>query len=298
MKIGLIGAGGIGIFHIREYLNLGCEITAILGKDAESIKRISKSLYNLYKIRPKYFSKKEDFFKENFDVVDISSPAEFHSTYIKEALNNKKEIFCEKPFIFDNLYENLPIAEKLIELAKINKKRIFVNTHWRCIFDYFNLKDFKRFEAYMEPGVKGVDMMKEHLAHMNSILIKEIPKGKSRNIVFIKKEEEQIIVDFEYGNLDKIIKVRYELKNSDSHPREVRFIFDGNPLTRKVDEKYKQSLIYLKEELDIEDPFKISIKNFLEEIKKPFNEESLNFEREILENIRLQDEIIKSYFVD
>jgi hypothetical protein len=293
MKIGVVGIGKIGKFHIREFLNLNCKIVAVLDKNKEYGEKIAQELYKKYKIKVKSFSDKGEFFKEDLDVIDIATPAEFHSEYIKEALINKKNVFCEKPFIFDNPDNNYPYAKELIELAKKNKKRIVVNTQWTCIFDYFNLTSFKEFEMYMEPGVKGIDMLKEHLAHMNSILIRIIPNGNAKNIKFNEKNKELMIIEFEYENLNKNLKVKYKLRYKDASIREIKFIFDGKELTRKVDKNYSQKLTYLNKEIEIEDPFKTSIKKFLNKIKEPYKEDLS--EKEILENIKLQDKIIKEY---
>ncbi|MEI7718918.1 MAG: hypothetical protein WCI72_03535, partial [archaeon] len=147
----------------------------------------------------------------------------------------------------------------------------------------------------MEPGFRGIGMLKEHLAHMNSILIKLIPNGKANEILFSKKTEDRMDLTFCYSNGKNKCKVRYILNYKMEGVRDVWFKINGKKYTREVSQNYTQKIIFGNEEIKIEDPFKTLIKNFVEAVKNKDTSCLLISNKEILENIKLQDEIIKEY---
>jgi hypothetical protein len=297
MNVGIIGAGGMSQFHAREFFNSGTEVVSILDIDKEKGDKLAKFIFDNFKFKAKVHTNITDFLNEDLQIVSICTPPEFHAEYLLKCINQKIHVFCEKPFIFENLDNNYPSAKKIIDLASLKDKISTVNTQWPAIFNYLEIKhsEVKKFEMYMEPGVKEIGMLKEHLAHMNSMLIRLIPEGKAGKIKFIDKEDEKMTIEFIYKNKNNFCKTRFRLNYKEDRPRAVEFSINGKKFFRKVGENYSQSICYENNEIKIEDPFKISIQKFVEAVRNKDTSRLLISNKEILDNIKLQDEIIKEY---
>lgn len=116
LKIGLLGAGRFGQFHLSGYAkNKNCEIVSVASRTEESAKRVA----NKFNIPNVYWgdSWKEMFKEQNLDVVSICSPNYLHGPMTIAALENDCNVLCEKP-----------IAISLEELSQIertlNKKKL------------------------------------------------------------------------------------------------------------------------------------------------------------------------------
>jgi UDP-2-acetamido-3-amino-2,3-dideoxy-glucuronate N-acetyltransferase len=114
LKLGLIGGGYWGKNLIREFNKIGflhtiCEINPIL------IEQYSKEYPNI-NITNNY-----NEMLNNVDAVCVSLPAEMHYKFAKEALNNNKDVYIEKPITLDIIE-----AEELVDLAKKKNKILMV----------------------------------------------------------------------------------------------------------------------------------------------------------------------------
>ena len=87
--------------------------------------------------------------------------------------------------------------------------------------------------------------------------------------------------------------MHYKFKYKVDRPRDVAFAVNGVEFKRSIGDGYQQKLITGGTEIEIEDPFRASIGMFVDALRgagAPLISPS-----EILENIRLQDEIIAVY---
>lgn len=298
MKVGIIGVNGIGKYHVREFINAGCEVVWILEKNEVEAKKGAKLLSELYNLQVNPTHKINEFFKNELDIISIATPSELHSFYLNECLKRKVNIFCEKPFVNDTLFEDYNIAKKILKYAKDNESFVSVNTQWVNVIKYLDLESIgkiKRLKIYMEAGAKRLSMLKEHLPHTNSILLRLIPNGQILNINFLEKKEDHIIINFIYSNLEDSCSVDYEFKYKKDRPRKVFFSINDLNVRRDVKEGYKQYLVINNKEIEIEDPFKDSISNFVKAVKYRDKKLLPVSEEEILKNMFIQDEIIKCY---
>ena len=116
LKLGLIGGGYWGKNLIREFNKIGfletiCEINPIL------INQYKNEYLNLH-ITDNYQE-----MLDRVDVVCVSLPAEMHYKFAKEALNNNKDVYVEKPITL-----NIEEAYELVKIAK-EKGRILMVGH-------------------------------------------------------------------------------------------------------------------------------------------------------------------------
>jgi len=106
MKVGIVGAGGIGQVHVRAWSKVpGIEILIF-----------DRKLERSESIRDRFSAKVAPSFEEiieRSDAVDICLPTDLHCDSVIEALKHKKPVLCEKP-----LARNLAEAQKMLDAAQ------------------------------------------------------------------------------------------------------------------------------------------------------------------------------------
>ncbi len=121
LKIGLLGAGRFGIFHLAGYVkNKNCEIVSVASRTEESAKNAGKK-FNIPHI---YWgdSWKAMLEEQELDAVSICSPNYLHGPMTIAALQNNCNVLCEKPIAIS--LEELKNIERLLD----NKKLIYFSS--------------------------------------------------------------------------------------------------------------------------------------------------------------------------
>lgn len=116
IKLGIIGVGRIGKFHIQNIseLNKLFKITAVADEYSNDLQNL-QSQYQIDNIYKNYQELLED---KNVDAVVICSPTDTHAQIAIEAANKGKNIFLEKPI--DHSIDR--IKEVINEVEKNNVK--------------------------------------------------------------------------------------------------------------------------------------------------------------------------------
>lgn len=294
LNVAILGARGIGKFHAREFNDAGCNVCAVLGSTQESSARASVSLKSSFNIDAKSYLLLEKLLEdEKLDAVSICTPPELHESQVRACLNHGLHVLCEKPFITNQQSPNYDVAKELIDLAKRKNKILTVNTQWPSILPLVKPEKLISLDVSMEPGKTGLDMLYDHLPHANSLLVNLIPNGQPKDIRFPVKSDEEIKIQFDYANADNSYAVGYHLKFKADRPRTVAFSFNGESFTREISAGYQQTLISPSRAIPIEDPLKVSIRRFVSAINEQGS--PLISHQEILENVALQDAIVKEY---
>ena len=129
-KIGLIGTGGISDYHLKNYKEFGFNVVAIA----------NRTLSKAEERRDKYFPEAEvydDYKKllerDDIEVVDITPHPKDRLPILKEALQAKKHVLSQKPFVLD-----LNEGKMLVKIAKENGVKLAVNQNgrWAPHFSY------------------------------------------------------------------------------------------------------------------------------------------------------------------
>ncbi len=119
MKVGIIGLGYWGPNLVRNFLTHK-EVKSVYACDI-SVERL-KFIENRYP-EVKLTNKWEELVvNHQIDIVAIATPVATHFSLAREALENGKHIWVEKPFTF-----NSSEAESLVELAEKKNLKIFVD---------------------------------------------------------------------------------------------------------------------------------------------------------------------------
>ncbi|MEK6844004.1 MAG: Gfo/Idh/MocA family oxidoreductase [Nanoarchaeota archaeon] len=117
VNFGIIGCGKIGTKHIDFLTKI--DGTRVLGVSDIIEKRMKDAAV---KCKAKIYSNYKEMLKiPEIDLVNICSPTGLHASMAIDALNAGKHVLCEKPMCL-----NVKDADKIIEAAKINNKKLFV----------------------------------------------------------------------------------------------------------------------------------------------------------------------------
>jgi predicted dehydrogenase len=109
IRVGLIGAGYIGIVHLEQLVRLGgVEVVCIVDSNINLAKEAAKK-YGIKNYSDKWKDVVDD---PSIDVIHNCTPNKFHFEINKQALLNKKHILSEKP-----LAMTLAEAKELWELS-------------------------------------------------------------------------------------------------------------------------------------------------------------------------------------
>ncbi len=119
INIGIIGFGYWGPNIVRNFSNLeGARVVSICDGNQDAMKRASKA-YPHIKVTSNY---NDILNSPDIDAVAVITPVSTHFKLAKQALENGKHVFVEKPFT-----ASIAHAEKLIELAEKKKLTIMVD---------------------------------------------------------------------------------------------------------------------------------------------------------------------------
>ena len=150
MKIGILGFGFMGRTFIHSLNNLNdyykdvpknISVKGISTSSLSSSKSIDIKRYNIEKIYNNSDQLLED---EEIDSVYIASPNKFHYKQIIKAINNNKNILCDKPLTINSKQSN--------ELAKIVNKK---NNIFQMLFEYRNIPSIREIKQLIEKNKIG-----------------------------------------------------------------------------------------------------------------------------------------------
>lgn len=118
IKVGLIGAGGIGHAHMEGYLGLdNVEVCAACDLNEERAREFAKK----YGIRYVFNDYNEMLKLDELDAVSVCTTNNAHAPATIAALNAGKHVLCEKPMAM-NAHE----AEQMMEAAKKSGKLLMI----------------------------------------------------------------------------------------------------------------------------------------------------------------------------
>lgn len=148
-NIGLIGCGGITQHHLRAYKNAGYNIVAMYDVVRESAEKRRDDFYPDAAV---YDTLEELLKRDDIEVVDIATHPKPRVALIEAALDARKHVLSQKPFVVD-----LDVGEHLANRADKQGVRLAVNQNGR----------WSPHHAYMREAVKSGaigDLLTAHIA--------------------------------------------------------------------------------------------------------------------------------------
>jgi predicted dehydrogenase len=139
LKIGVIGAGHLGKFHLNNWLEIDdVEVVGFCDTDDTNANNVITK-YNL-----KRFSSPDELL-DHCDAVDIVAPTTFHYELCALALRKGKHVFVEKP-----LTNTMDEAKALLKLAVESNLKFQVGHVERFNPAFVALKDYKLEPMFIE----------------------------------------------------------------------------------------------------------------------------------------------------
>lgn len=129
-NIGLIGAGGISEYHLKNYQEFGLKVVAIASRTPSKAIVRRDQFYPEAKVYDDYRKILE---RDDIEVVDITPHPHDRLPILKAALQAGKHVLSQKPFVLD-----LDEGRELVNLAKAHGVKLAVNQNgrWSPHFSY------------------------------------------------------------------------------------------------------------------------------------------------------------------
>ena len=217
INVGLIGRGRWGT-KIKSKLIKNSNVKFVCGKGANYLKLIKKN---------------------NINWVFIATPNHTHYKIVKNCLNLKANVFCEKP-----LTESLLQSRSLFRIAKKNKVKLFVSDVYSFHYKKINRLKSKNL-IYRSKKVTGSDIefLNSFMYHDVSILYKFLKKKKIKSLQFLQNRKKKLInLKIVLSNYKQML-FKYNLNSN----QKKHYINNMSLLTKRdILEKMIYSVIYKK----------------------------------------------------
>jgi predicted dehydrogenase len=139
LRVGIVGARGIGKHHAKWFDRAGCEVSAIYGRTQEAAESSAAALRDLFGFSGKAFHDWERFRREGgFDACSVCSPAEAHGENVRDLAADGKHLLCEKPLVWNWNLSPLQIMEEataLVEAAARHGVILGVNAQYPAVLE-------------------------------------------------------------------------------------------------------------------------------------------------------------------
>lgn len=301
MNISIIGAGrnknGIGEYIGKYFHKHGGRVISVLGTTEETSLQASLALRK-YGIQAHSYTDFDQMLRtEKPDAMVIASPSSTHDEYLLKCLDLGLHIFCEKPFIWDDHTDIIERVEDIFEKARKKKLTIAMNSQWPFSIDYYEeicgkimIKESNKLFIRMSPFSPGKVMIPESVPHPLSILFCLLGPGAIESLNFESDGEGEMNIRFTYLFGTKACDVFIRLVHQKTPPRDFSFGLNDKIVFRSLDlENYEIYFNYGNKKLRIVDPLELSVRNFMEAVKKQ-TEPFIGY-RHILHNMSLLKEI-------
>jgi len=131
LKVGIIGAGGIGSAHANCYKDIDAKVVAIADIMPERAKRLADQFKADF-----YDNGDEIIRRKDVDVIDICVPTYLHSEFVIKAASAKKHVLCEKPMALT--YEE---GLRMIDAADKNGVKFMIAHVLRFFPEYIKARE-------------------------------------------------------------------------------------------------------------------------------------------------------------
>lgn len=102
LRVGIVGASGIGQHHARWHALSGSDVVAFVGTSETTVARTRLSLKEYFGFSGKGYTSLSEMLDEAApDLVSVTSPYVHHKAHVKELVDHGVHILCEKPLVWD-----------------------------------------------------------------------------------------------------------------------------------------------------------------------------------------------------
>ena len=305
MRVSIIGAGrtrnGIGEYIGKYFHANGAEVTSVLGTTEQTSQGATIALRKYGIVSAPYTNFHRMVERERPEAVVIASPSSTHYVYLVKCIEMGLNIFCEKPFIWQQPAELGTAAQEILQKADEKKVTVAMNSQWPFALDVYEamcgkieVKETNRFFMRMSPYSPGREMIPESVPHPLSLLYCSLGEGDIREVGVESPGEREMLLRFQYVSKTGACDVTLTLVSQKEQPRDFRFGFNDKIVRRRIDLKnYDICLHYEGKDIKIVDPLALSVKNFIEAVRE--KREPLIGSSHILNTINLLKKIDEGY---
>ncbi len=185
IKIGIVGAGGMGTVHHSNYAHIeGCRVAALVGASKQDKERAEEWGIPLYETISEMLE------TEEIDVVDICTPTFLHKQHVTESLSYGKHTITEKPIALCR-----KDAEAMFALAKQKGALLFVGQVLQFTKEVEILRELVKSKKYGEV----LDAFFERLS--------ACPRWAQGGWLFEKEKSGHLPFDLHIHDLDVIVSL-------------------------------------------------------------------------------------------
>jgi hypothetical protein len=280
LRVSIIGAGrrrnGIGEYIGKYFHQQGANVTSVLGTTETTSLQASSELRKYGIEAHPYINFNEMVRGEKPDAVVIASPSSTHYEYLLQCVDSGVHIFCEKPFIWDDLKDLRKRVEDIFEKAREKKIIIAMNSQWPFSIEAYEslcgkvvLQKLNTFFVKMSPPFPGRAMIPESVPHALSLLYCLLGVGEIEHLNFDSNGEREMSITFSYLFETRACDVIIKLLSESLQPRDFSFGLNDKIVSRSLaSEDYEIYFNYGDKRLRIVDPLSRSVQNFLEAVEK------------------------------
>jgi predicted dehydrogenase len=121
--IGLIGCGGISEYHLAAYQEMGLNVVALCDVDETRAQQRQATFFPDAEVYAKY---EEVIARDDIEVIDAATHPEVRIGIIEAALDARKHVLSQKPFVTD-----LEVGKRFVALAEKQGVQLAVNQNGR-----------------------------------------------------------------------------------------------------------------------------------------------------------------------
>ena len=130
INVAVIGVGGRGTAHVREYLTIpGARLAAVCDVNTAATERAGVLVNKAYGSNPKYYQDLRKLFEDkDIDAVSIATPNHWHALATIWACQAGKDVYVEKPACY-NIFE----GQQMVKAARKYNRMVQVGMQSRTI---------------------------------------------------------------------------------------------------------------------------------------------------------------------
>ena len=192
LRVGVVGARGIGKHHAKWFAREDCDVAAIYGTTQASAEQAAAGLRELFGFEGQALWDWDAFCATDLDAVSVATPAEAHHANVLDLVRAGRHVLCEKPIVWD--WDESPerlVAEamEMVEAAEAAGVVLAVNAQYPAALPVFvelhhralgTVPEFRRLDYVMEtkgeprsphgPAEVWVDLGPHPLAFVDAVL--------------------------------------------------------------------------------------------------------------------------------
>jgi predicted dehydrogenase len=291
--VALVGARrrrqGLGPFVARDLAAAGAQVAGLLTTRPETARDAEAELAARAGIRARGYADLATLLeRERPDALAILTPPDAHERYLRAALEARLHVLCEKPLVWGR--DMAARARELVDAFAARGLLLVENCQWPYTLPAFAAlhpgaldRPPTRFEMWLTPLARGLDMLRDSLSHPVSLL-QALSPGSDAEVRHVEieavgeerglREAEALQLQFHYGYPGEYqsgaghIECRVELRHGDTEPREAGYALNGLRARRVVKaEDYSLAFADAGRSVPVRDPLTASIEAFVSALR-------------------------------